>query len=170
VALLALLLLVFAACTPAVPAATPEAPAAEESAAEATEAPAEEAAGGNVTVYGTELPADARPYDEQVYRIGCDITANQVTFDFSVSVYQRYCGGDLFQDQLVNLDKDFNVIPASAESWEVAEDGLTWTFHIKDGLQWSDGTPLTAYDWEATYRYEADPNTRGTLRGSMPGS
>ena len=175
VALLVLLSLVFAACggstTPAEPAEAPaaeatEAPAAEEPAAEeeaeeaeaeATEAPAEEAMADNVTVYGTELPADARPYDEQVYRIACDITRNETTFDFTVSVYQRYCGSDLFQDQLVNLDKDFNVIPNSAESWEVAEDGLTWTFHIKEGLEWSDGTPLTAYDWEATYRYAADP-------------
>jgi ABC-type oligopeptide transport system substrate-binding subunit len=174
--LLVLLTLLFAACSgQSAPAEAPaEAPAAEEPAeeaeapaeeaeapaeeAEATDAPAEEAAaGGNVTIYGEELPADARPYEEQVYRIACSNTANQVTFDFSVSVYQRYCGSDLFQDQLVNLDKDFNVIPASAESWEVSEDGLTWTFHLKEGLQWSDGTPLTAHDYVATFQYEADP-------------
>jgi ABC-type transport system substrate-binding protein len=176
VSLLVLLTLLFAACSgQSAPAEAPaEAPAAEEPAeeaeapaeeaeapaeeAEATDAPAEEAAaGGNVTIYGEELPADARPYEEQVYRIACSNTANQVTFDFSVSVYQRYCGSDLFQDQLVNLDKDFNVIPASAESWEVSEDGLTWTFHLKEGLQWSDGTPLTAHDYVATFQYEADP-------------
>jgi ABC-type oligopeptide transport system substrate-binding subunit len=174
--LLVLLTLLFAACSgQSAPAEAPaEAPAAEEPAeeaeapaeeaeapaeeAEATDTPAEEAAaGGNVTIYGEELPADARPYEEQVYRIACSNTANQVTFDFSVSVYQRYCGSDLFQDQLVNLDKDFNVIPASAESWEVSEDGLTWTFHLKEGLQWSDGTPLTAHDYVATFQYEADP-------------
>lgn len=135
-----------------------EAPAAEaEAEAEATEAPAEEAADPYVTIYGERLPEDARPYDEQIHREPCDITANHTTFDFVVAVYQRFCGSDMFQDQLVNLDKDFNVIPNSAESWEVSEDGLTWTFHIKEGLQWSDGTPLTAYDWEATYRYAADP-------------
>jgi peptide/nickel transport system substrate-binding protein/oligopeptide transport system substrate-binding protein len=173
VSVLMLLLLFAAACSaPAAPA--PEAPAqapaeeaeaeapaeeapAEEAEAEATEAPAEEAAADNVTIYGTTLPDDALPYSEQILREACNITANQTTFDFTVSVYQRFCGSDLFQDQLVNLDKDFNVIPNSAESWEVGEDGLTWTFHIKEGLQWSDGTPLTAYDWEATFRYAADP-------------
>jgi peptide/nickel transport system substrate-binding protein/oligopeptide transport system substrate-binding protein len=154
------LALVLAGC-PA-PAAGPEVaqPAAEEAAETAAEPAAGEAAVSSdpmVTVYGETLPADARPYAEQVYRIPCDITGNHVTFDFMVSVYQRYCASDLFSDQLVELDKDFNVIPASAESWEVSEDGLTWTFHIKPGLEWSDGTPLTAYDYEATYRYAADP-------------
>jgi peptide/nickel transport system substrate-binding protein/oligopeptide transport system substrate-binding protein len=165
VSLLVLLSLVLAACpAPAAPGETADAPAAEEAeapaeeaAAEATEAPAEEAAAGNVTIYGEELPADARPYEEQIHRMACDITGNHTTFDFVVSVYQRYCGSDRFQEQLVQLDKDFNVIPASAESWEVAEDGLTWTFHIKEGLQWSDGTPLTAHDWVATFQYAADP-------------
>ena len=104
-----------------------------------------------------DLPADAAPEGEQVLRVPCDNTRNETTFDFNVSVYQRYCNGDLFQDTLIDLDKDFNVIPASAESWSVSEDGLTWTFKLKPGLMWSDGTPLTAYDYEATYQYSGSP-------------
>ena len=131
----------------------------------ATPAPAAAEAEGEdayTTIYGERLPEDAAAYEMQVYRVACDITGNQTTFDFQVAVYTRFCGEgklpDLFQDQLVMLDKDFNVIPASAESWEVAEDGLTWIFHIKPGLQWSDGTPLTAHDWEATYQLIASPD------------
>lgn len=165
VSLLLLLSLILAACGVPAPAAPAPATEAEEPAAEATAAPAEEAAeepaaeagADNVTIYGVTLPDDALPYSEQILREACSINANQTTFDFAVSVYTRYCGSDVFQDQLVNLDKDFNVIPNSAESWEVSEDGLTWTFHLKEGLQWSDGTPVTAYDYEATFRYEADP-------------
>lgn len=142
-----------AAC--AVPAAAP-APAQEAAAT----APAEEAAPADVmtTVFGETLPEDAAPYDEQVYVEGCSNTANQTTPDFMVSVYTRYCTGDsTFSLALVDLDKDFNVIPMAAESWEVSDDGLTWTFHIRPGMIWSDDTPVTANDWVATYRYAADP-------------
>ena len=74
----------WAGCSaPAAPAEEPAAEATEAPAEEAAaEEPAEEAAGDNVTIYGETLPDDALPYDEQVYRIACDITANHTTFDF----------------------------------------------------------------------------------------
>ena len=144
---------------PAEAAEATEAPA-EMPAEEATEAPAAEAATDPMmTAFGEMLPEDAAPYDQQVYREPCDITANQTTPDFMVAVYQRYCTGDSsFSLALVDLDKDFNVIPMAAESWEVSDDNLTWTFHIRPGMIWSDDTPVTANDWVATYQYAADPD------------
>lgn len=50
-------------------------------------------------------------------------------------------------------------IPAAAESWEVSEDGLTWTFKIHENAKWSDGKPVTANDFEYTLKLMADPNT-----------
>ncbi len=50
-------------------------------------------------------------------------------------------------------------IPAAAESWEVSEDGLTWTFKIHENAKWSDGEPVTANDFEYTLKLMADPNT-----------
>lgn len=38
--------------------------------------------------------------------------------------------------------------PAAAESWETSDDQLTWTFHLRDGMKWSNGDPLTANDYE----------------------
>ncbi len=114
------------------------------------------------TIYGDRLPDDAAPYALQTYKVACDMTGTQTTFDYAASVYHRVCElegklNDLFQDQLVTMDRDFHVIPASAESWEVSDDGQTWTFHIRPGLVWSDGTSLTAHDWVATYRLIASP-------------
>ncbi len=106
------------------------------------------------------LPENALPPAEQVLKMPCDNARNETTFDFAVSVYQRICLNaldNLFQDTLTDLDKDFNIIPAAAESWSSSDDGLTWTFILQEGLQWSDGTPLTAYDYEATFRLEATP-------------
>lgn len=41
---------------------------------------------------------------------------------------------------------DFETIPGLAESWEASNDGQTYTYTLRDGLEWSDGTPLTAED------------------------
>jgi peptide/nickel transport system substrate-binding protein len=42
--------------------------------------------------------------------------------------------------------EDFETIPGLAESWEGSDDGLTWTYTLREGLLWSDGEPLTADD------------------------
>jgi peptide/nickel transport system substrate-binding protein len=41
-------------------------------------------------------------------------------------------------------DQDLNMRPHLAESWELSEDGREWTFHLREGVKWSDGTPLTS--------------------------
>jgi peptide/nickel transport system substrate-binding protein len=42
--------------------------------------------------------------------------------------------------------KDFATIPGLAKSWKGSDDGLTWTYKLRDGLKWSDGKPLTSED------------------------
>ena len=41
--------------------------------------------------------------------------------------------------------------PLLARSWELSDDGLRWVFHLRDNVQWHDGTPLTAHDVEFTF-------------------
>ena len=43
-------------------------------------------------------------------------------------------------------------VPAAAERWEASADGLTWTFHLRDGLKWSNGEALTADDFGQSWR------------------
>lgn len=53
---------------------------------------------------------------------------------------------------LVTLHEETGeIIGQIAESWEVSEDGLTYTFHLRDDIVWSDGEPLTAEDVKFTY-------------------
>lgn len=49
--------------------------------------------------------------------------------------------------------------PGLAESWDVSEDGLTWTFHLRENLKWSNGEKLTAHDFEYSWLRALDPNT-----------
>ena len=56
------------------------------------------------------------------------------------------------------IDQDNKVQPGQAEKYEVSPDGLTWTFTMRDGLKWSDGTELNAKDFEYTFKRIADTN------------
>src|SRR5690625_2441553 len=54
-------------------------------------------------------------------------------------------------DTLVALDQDQNIIPSLAEEWDVSEDGLTWTFRLRDGVRFSNGREFSAEDVVFTY-------------------
>ena len=58
---------------------------------------------------------------------------------------------------LLIVDQDGKLQPGQAESYEVSEDGLTWTFHLREGLKWSDGSDLTANDFVYSWKRVCDP-------------
>ena len=60
---------------------------------------------------------------------------------------------------LYTYDAEGQLQPALAENTEVSEDGLTYTFTLRDGLKWSDGTDLTAKDFEYSWKRAAAPET-----------
>ncbi len=63
----------------------------------------------------------------------------------------------LFEGLCALDERTSAAVPAAAESWETSADGLTWTFHLRAGLQWSNGEPLTAADFVASWRRALDP-------------
>ena len=63
----------------------------------------------------------------------------------------------LFETLLI-IDENLEVQPGQAESYTVSEDGLTWTFTMRDGLKWSDGSELNAKDFEYSFKRLADVN------------
>ena len=72
-------------------------------------------------------------------------------------------------EPLLLIDENNDVIPGQAESYEVSPDGLTWTFTMRDGLKWSDGSDLTAKDFEYSFKRMADPNTAAPYAATAVG-
>ena len=62
-------------------------------------------------------------------------------------------------DTLVTLDADQNIVPALAESWEVSDDNLQWTFYLRDDVVFTNGRSMTAEDVVYTYDRMLDPET-----------
>ncbi len=63
-----------------------------------------------------------------------------------------------FFDGLVDTNKDGKIVPDLAESWNTKDD-KTWVFHLRKGIKWSDGTPITAHDVVFSWRRLTDPKT-----------
>src|ERR1700759_3838341 len=78
--------------------------------------------------------------------------------------------GDIFADEMLSsglVRNDPNgtakVVPALAEKWDVSKDGLTYTFHLKPGIKFSDGSPITAEDIAWNMEQFANPETNVSL-------
>ncbi|MBQ6550003.1 MAG: peptide ABC transporter substrate-binding protein [Lachnospiraceae bacterium] len=104
---------------------------------------------------GTAAPANsgndegAKPAETAAAEksIGVMLSTNVMSLDCNLAT-----DGDSFEviadciDGLTQMDADGAAIPALAESWEISEDGLTWTFHLRDA-KWANGDPVTANDF-----------------------
>ena len=65
-------------------------------------------------------------------------------------------------DRLVEAWPERTIVPSLAERWEIADDGLRYVFHLREGLHWSDGHPLTAHDVEYGVKRVLDPASPGS--------
>jgi oligopeptide transport system substrate-binding protein len=72
----------------------------------------------------------------------------------SVSVTENIFSG------LVQHNPEMDVVPDVAQSWEVLEDGRRYLFHLRDDARWSDGRPVTAFDFCFAWKRALDPATR----------
>jgi ABC-type oligopeptide transport system substrate-binding subunit len=72
-----------------------------------------------------------------------------------------YCGGETeLWAGLTRFDKDYKPVPYVAESWEISEDGTVYTFKLKAGQTWSNGDPVTAADFEWSFKRQLNPETQ----------
>ena len=130
------------ACAPAAPAA----PAAE--------APAAAAAPAAAPATGT---ADVRVLWSKPTIISPLFSSN----GFEQQVNRLVLGS------VYKLSANLEPVPDLADSWEVNEDSTAFTFHLREGLKWSDGEPLTADDIVFTIERSADARTGSLLKGRM---
>jgi peptide/nickel transport system substrate-binding protein len=109
-------------------------PAPEETTAPPPPAETEEAA-------ATEEPTEA-PAEPKILRVAA--TASVTTWDPSASFSTEALYMANLYEPLIWIRPDGTFEPALAESWDVSEDGLTWTFHLRPGVKFHDGDTLTA--------------------------
>lgn len=120
---------------------------AEKTTAAGTEAAGSEAAGeaqkteGNVLRYVMNSEPETLDPNMNNYASSSNVLLNLFT-----GLYQYSADGT-------------GVEPACAESYTVSEDGLTYTFKLREGLKWSDGSPLTAADFEYSWKRELKQDT-----------
>lgn len=77
-----------------------------------------------------------------------------ITSDASSSGYQAL----VYSGDLITVDENtLDYKPFAAERYEISDDGLTFTFYLRKDLKWSDGTPITAHDYEWTWNQMMDP-------------
>ena len=107
------------------------------SASQATEAESASAGSGTLNIM-LETPVES--LDPQ---LATDGTSFEVIADYT--------------DGLMQMDADSAAVPACAESYEVSEDGTTYTFHIREDAVWSNGDPVTANDFVFAWQRAVDP-------------
>jgi len=113
---------------------------------------------------GNSGPGVKAATDQQVLTLPLIGISDIATFDpalaadpDSISAVQMVFTG------LVQLDDQQQVRPQLAENWSVSPDGLSWTFHLKQHVQFSDSTPLTSYDVAYSIDRALQPATKSTV-------
>ncbi|REC94026.1 peptide ABC transporter substrate-binding protein [Kushneria indalinina] len=104
-------------------------------------------------VWSLPLTVHAATLDIGIYGEPASLDAARVTG----AVYDNDVLGDLFEG-LVTLAPDGDYQPGVATDWSVSDDGLTWTFNLREDARWSDGEPVTAEDFVLAFQRALDPS------------
>jgi oligopeptide transport system substrate-binding protein len=72
-------------------------------------------------------------------------------------------------DPLVKLGDDLQPVAGTAESWDTSADGKTVTFHLRSGLKWTNGDPLTAQDYEWSWKRTISPELAADYAATRSG-
>ena len=100
----------------------------------------------------------AEPVAAEGKQLAIQIGPNPETLDPALN--SAVDGGNMLMHSfecLLVVNQEGKLSPGQAETWEVSADGLTWTFHLRDGLKWSNGEALTAKDFVYSWKRVCNP-------------
>jgi peptide/nickel transport system substrate-binding protein len=100
--------------------------------------------------------AQESPDEKVTFTVG--MTNDAITFNpmFMIET-PEYSTADMMWETFLGWEQeDFDTKPNLATDWEQSEDGLTWTFNVRDDVTWTDGEPLTAGDIAYTFNFILD--------------
>lgn len=137
-----------------------EQPAPQEttSAAPAAEQPAAEQPAATTQDTQTAAVQPAAKAPDQVLDRGFGASPDTLDPQLNFGAREAWIQDDMYEG-LASYDSKGDMVPAAAEKWDVSDDGLTWTFHLRDGLKWSNGDPLVAQDYVNSVIRTIDPAT-----------
>ncbi|MBL8711224.1 MAG: peptide ABC transporter substrate-binding protein [Rhodospirillaceae bacterium] len=95
---------------------------------------------------------------ESVLTRGMGSTIGTLDPQINFLAYEGFILDDIYEG-LVSPDPAGEPVPGAAETWDISDDGLTYTFHLRDGLKWSNGDPLVAQDFVNGVIRTLDPAT-----------
>ncbi|MBN1363408.1 MAG: peptide-binding protein [Syntrophaceae bacterium] len=110
--------------------------------------------------------SDNKPaYGDILVRGDIGDASNLIPILASDSASHNICG--MIYNGLVKYDKDMNIVGDLAESWNISQNGLVITFHLRKGVKWHDGHPFTSADVLYTYQVTVDPQTPTAYAGDF---
>jgi oligopeptide transport system substrate-binding protein len=95
---------------------------------------------------------------EVVYNRGNDTDPETLDHHKTTTVVVGHLMRDLYEGLVIH-DAEAEVVPGVAESWEISDDGLIYTFNIRENANWSNGDPVTAHDFVYSFQRLLLPDT-----------
>lgn len=118
---------------------------------------------GNSQAEETEASkgAEADDGEKKVIRIGITSSPSGIFVKmYHNDTYNGYITYSVYES-LTQVNPEGETEPRLAKSWDISDDGRTYTFHLNEGITWQDGEPFTANDVAFTYNYMSQPGYNG---------
>ncbi|MEF1228098.1 peptide ABC transporter substrate-binding protein, partial [Vibrio fortis] len=114
---------------------------------------------GSTSAIAAQVPSDVLLADEQYFVRGNGAEPNTLDPTFVNSgMPGDIIVNDMFEGFVIE-NRDGQIIPGQAQDWQFSNDGKTVTFTLKKGLQWSNGSPVTADDFVFAWQRAVNPKT-----------